>query len=254
MATLGLSIFVLWWCNINIKSFTTLTNTSEVFSIEVPECVTRTHTKASGSDGCLHSHSTCHFCLDNSQGLIRNSLSLLTLLIKMSRVRLKIHSNLLNCKHPLVAQVSSNRFSLSPRNTADHDDTSDCVRADMFRRLDWYSNRWVESNTTHLGSKYSCKMFVVWFFTSVWIQLGFQWLPVFTVRCVFQNLLNHSRRRISLSDANPYADILAKVLLRVSKIVPKLQRYNQILSSLFFICKEQCSKHSGSWWMSSYWT
>lgn len=59
-------------------------------------------------------------------------------------------------------------------------------------------------------------------FTSVWIQLGFQWLPVFTV--------NHSRRRIHFSDANPCADILAKVLLRVSDLdlIPDWQNSGKI--------------------------
>lgn len=138
----GLSIFVLWWCNINIKSLTTLTGTSEVLSIEVSQyrkgpitkCLFACArvSKASGSDGFLHSHSTCHFCQNSSQGLIRNSLSLLTLLIKMSHVSLKIHSNLLDCKHPLVAQLTSHRLSLSQRNTVDHDDTSDCVGADLY--------------------------------------------------------------------------------------------------------------------------
>lgn len=61
---------------------------------------------------------------------LRSRLTLVNLPIQMSHVRLKIHSNLLDCKHPLVAQFTSHRSTLSPRNAEAMMTPNDCVGAE----------------------------------------------------------------------------------------------------------------------------
>ena len=83
-------------------------------------CLIWSISKAAGSEGYLHSHSTSYFCQNSSESYVRKATDWPCFgqpANSNAPCASEIHSNLLDCKDPLVARLTSHCSALPQRDT-----------------------------------------------------------------------------------------------------------------------------------------